>query len=211
MNETPSSAITAVIDAVATPARGTATAVAADSSMVPDDPALDHAAALALDDSPFDASLRAPPLVDFTPRAGTAFGAIDEPVDWTGTGYDGAMIAPGLDLVFDGAGGAGHLAVDQPVFAVARQTVMLEESFSDPLVALGSIEGEPVSFAPAVLDAPVHVVEDVAHVGLEAPDLHAPELSWLAALNDSGLHVGEAWAWNDAAGAYTFDHYVQVA
>lgn len=203
MNETPSSAITA--------ATGAVTTGAADSSMVPGDSVLDQAAALALDDAPLDAILPARLLVEIAPRAGTAFGAIDEPVDWTGVGHDSVMIAPGLDLVFDGAGSAGHLAADQPAFAAARQTVMLEESFSDPLVALGSIEGEPTSFAPAVLDAPVHVVEDVAHVGLEAPDLHAPELSWLAAFNDGGLHVGEAWAWNDAAGAYTFDHYVPVA
>ncbi len=199
MNETPSSAITA--------ATGAVTTGAADPSMVPGDPALDQAAALALDDAPVDVVLRARPLVEIIPRSGAAFCAIDEPVDWTGP--DGMTIAPGLDLVFDGVGGAEHLAADQPAFAAARQTAIPVATLPDPLVMLGSIEGEPVSFVSAAQDAPVHVVDDVAHVGLQTPDLHAPELSWLAALNDGGLHVGEAWSWNDATGAYGFDHYVQ--
>jgi hypothetical protein len=177
--------------------------------MVHGDAALDRAAALALDDAPVDVVLRARPLVEIIPRPGVAFCAIDEPVDWIGAGEDRVMTAPGLDLVFDGAGDATHLSADHPAFAGARQAGPLAESFADPLVMLGSIEGEPVSFAPAAQDAPVHVVDDVAHVGLEAPDLHAPELSWLAALNDGGLHVGEAWSWNDATGAYAFDHYVR--
>jgi hypothetical protein len=211
MNETPSSAIAAATGSVATPAPGRVATVAADSSMVPGDAALDHAAALALDDAPVDVVLRARPLVEIIPRPGAAFCALDEPVDWIGAGHDRMMTAPGLDLVFDGVGGAGHLAADQPAFAAARQTAIPMEYLPDPLVMLGSIEGEPVSFAPAAQDAPVHVVDDVAHVGLQAPDLHAPELSWLAALNDGGLHVGEAWSWNDATGAYAFDHYVQSA
>jgi hypothetical protein len=66
-----------------------------------------------------------------------------------------------------------------------------------------------------VLDAPVHVdvhvdfaVDDGARVDLAAPDLRAPELSWLAGVNGGGLHVGEAWAWSDVRGEYVFDHYV---
>ncbi len=180
------------------------------------DAALDHAAALALDDAaPLDLLLRPRGLVEVTLPVDAPLYAADGIEDWSGAVHDAARLiglgAPGLDLVFDGANGGVYLAADHPAFAAAAEAAVFIEGLVDPLVGLASLAGDVAAFVPSTLDAPVHVdvaVDGCARVDLEAPDLRAPELSWLAGINGGGQHVGEAWAWNDIQGAYVFDHYV---
>jgi hypothetical protein len=222
MSETPSSAVTTA-PSIARPsfdgrleaAAGLSMAVPSGTDGTSAEAALDHAAALALDDAaPLDLLLRPRGLVDITLPVDAPLYAADGIEDWSSTVHDAARLlqlrTPGLDLVFDGAGSGDHLAGDHPAFAAAEASVPAE-GLVDPLVGLGPIGGDVVAFVPSTLDAPVHVdvaVDEQARVDLEAPDLRVPELSWLAAINGGGLHVGEAWAWDDTQGAYVFDHYV---
>jgi hypothetical protein len=220
MSETPSSAVTTA-GSVARPSfdgRLDAAAVAAMavSPGASAEAVLDHAAALALDDAaPLDLLLRPRGLVDVTLPVDAPLYAADGVEDWSGAVHDAARLlelrAPGLDLVFDGAGGGEHLTANHPAFAAAADSTVFVEGLVDPLVGLASLGGDLLAFVPSTLDAPMHVdvaIDDCARVDLEAPDLRAPELSWLAAINGGGLHVGEAWAWDDTQGAYVFDHYV---
>ena len=178
--------------------------------------ALDHAAALALDDAaPLDLLLRPRGLVQVTLPVDAPLYAADGIEDWSGAVHDAARLirlgAPGLDLVFDGADSGMYLAADHPAFAAAAETAVFVDGLLDPLVGLASLAGDMAAFVPMTLDAPAHVdvaVDDCARVDLAAPDLRAAELSWLAAIDGGGLHVGEAWAWDDIKGSYVFDHYV---
>ena len=213
MNEIPSSAVTAAHAVVASPS-GDGLDVVAASAMVSPDGAADPVAALALDDIPLDLLLRVRGLVEIAPRGDAPLYASDGVGDWSGATHDSARLAglspPGFDMVFDGAGAGDHMAADHPAFFAAAD-VVIPAAMIDPVVDLGALSGAPDSFAPTVHDAPVHVdvaIDDAARIGLDAPDVRAPELSWLAGLDGVGLHVGEAWAWNDVKGGYVFDHYV---
>lgn len=218
MNEIPSSAVTTVHAVVSSSSEGGigVMAVSPMANLASGVGAvLDHVDALSLDDVPLDLLLRSRGLVDMAPRGDAPLYATDGVDDWSGAVHDAARLAglaaPGLDLVFDGTGDSTHLAADHPAFATTTDVMMSTAAFADPLVDLGSLAGEPAAFAPTILDAPVHVdvaTDDAARIDLEAPDVRAPELSWLAAINGGGLHVGEAWAWSDIKGGYVFDHYV---
>jgi hypothetical protein len=217
MNETPSSAVTTARAALPTSAEAGAgiMAVAPMAASASDVGGFDRADMLALDDAPLDLLLRARGLVEMTQRIDAPLYATDGIDDWSGAVHDAARLAvlsaPGFDLVFDGAGEGVHLAADHPAFSGAAEALITAPGLADELVELGSLGGEPAAFAPTIHDAPVHVdvaVDDAARIDLEAPDLRAPELSWVAAINDHGLHVGEAWAWSDVKGGYVFDHYV---
>lgn len=219
MSEFPSSAVTTVFGIVRLSPEGRSGAMAV-PPMMPDtgdsagEAVLDHAAALAQDDAgALDLLLRPPPLIEILPRPGAALLAPEIAEDWSGAAYDSARLtalaAPGLDLVFDGGGDGFHLVADLAAFAAA-DTVLPFESIVDPLVELAPPAGD-LQVPSLILDAPLHVdvaVDDAARIDLAAPDLRGPELSWLAAINDGGLHVGEAWAWSDAVGGYIFDHCV---
>ncbi|HKU99963.1 MAG TPA: hypothetical protein VJR58_32005 [Vineibacter sp.] len=220
MNEIPSSAVTAA-RAVVSSSSGDGAGVMAVSPMA--NPAhgvdltavLGHVEALGLDDVPLDLLFRARGLVEMAPRGDAPLHAGDDGTgDWSGATHDAARLAglsaPGLDLVFDGHGEGVHLAADHPAFSAAAD-VMIPAALVDPMVDLGTLASEADAFAPSIHDAPVHVdvaADDAARFGLEALDVRAPELSWLAAINGGGLHVGEAWAWSDLKGGYVFDHYV---
>jgi len=218
MNEIPSSAVTAARAALSSPSGDGAGVMAASAMASPGHgvdltAVLDHVESLALDDAPLDL-LRGRSLVEMAPRGDAPLYASEGIGDWSGATHDAARLAglaaPGFDMVFDGAGEGMHLAADHPAFSAAAD-VMIPAAMVDPVVDLGSLAGEPDSFAPTVHDAPVHVdvaADDVARFDLEALDVRAPELSWLAAINGGGLHVGEAWAWSDVKGGYVFDHYV---
>jgi len=217
MNEIPSSTVTAARVVMSSPA-GDGVGVMAVSPMATLADGVDAVAALdhvdAVDDVPLDLLLRSRDLVEIAPRGDAPLYASDGVGDWSGATHDAARLAglstPGFDMVFDGTGEGTHLAADHAVFS-AGADAMVPAAMVDPVVDLGSLAGEPDAFAPTVHDAPVHVdvaADDVARFDLEALDVRAPELSWLAAINGGGLHVGEAWAWSDVKGGYVFDHYV---
>jgi hypothetical protein len=219
MSETPSSAVTTAsvvttspsgdgIDLVAVPAMAPAAGSAG--------AALETTEAAALDDHvPFDLLLNPRGLVEIAPPADAPLYAASPLTDWSGTVHDATRLAaggaPGLDMVYDGDGDGTHVPADHPMFAVARAGLTSITETVDPLVHVATLSGEPEAFAMAACDAPIHVdvsAGDFVRVDLGAPDLRAPELSWLAAIDGAGVHVGEAWAWSDVAGSYVFDHYV---
>ncbi len=217
MNESPSSAVTAAYAVLPASAEaGGAVAAAAIAVSEDDAGGFDRADLLALDEAPLELLLRASGLVEIVPRPDVPIYAAERPGDWCGVAHDATRLArlamPGMDLVFDGAGGGVHVAAGTDLVADAVDMLAGAASLADPLVALGPLGAEEAaSFLPGHHDAPVHVdvaADAAARIDLDAPDVRAPELSWLAAINDHGLHVGEAWAWSDIKGGYVFDHYV---
>lgn len=218
MNEIPSSAVTAAYAVLTTSTEAGAGAMAASAiaGSAIDAGGFDRADLLALDDAPLDLLLRAIGLVEIAPRPDVPIYAAESPGDWCGVAHDAVRLArlsmPGMDLVFDGAGAGVHMAAGMDLGADPADMLAGSASLADPLVALGPLGAEEAaSFLPGHHDAPVHVdvaADDAVRIDLGTPDVRAPELSWLAAVNDHGLHVGEAWAWSDIKGGYVFDHYV---
>ncbi|HJQ56982.1 MAG TPA: hypothetical protein VJ890_08755 [Vineibacter sp.] len=226
MSEPPSSAVTAVNVSLSIPRTGwiggetvspMAYAVADSDPATAADAAAEHAAALALDaHGPHDLLWPAPALVDFLLPEDAPLYAVGDVEDWSGVpvDWDGGMRVTdaALDLVHDGEEGGTYVAVDrQAIGGDMIEAVDTTATFADPLVELAPVTGQPTGFLPPTLDAPSHVdvaIDAAARVDLAAPDVLGPELSWLAALPEVDLHVGEAWAWSDTAGGYVFDHCV---
>jgi hypothetical protein len=223
MSEIPSSAVTTADHPSSGPRAGRGGGVAvspmailvADGLAPPADPVAEHAAALALDEQgPHDLLWPAPATVEFLLPEDAPFYAVTDADDWSGAvreaARDAGVVGSPLDLVHDGG---TYLAAEHRPMAgdIVASLDAPGAGFADPLVDLGLPDGTAAGLLSPALDAPALVdvaVDEAARVGLAAPDLLGPELSWLAALADAGQHVGEAWAWNDAAGGYVFDHYV---
>lgn len=176
--------------------------------------AADDAAPSSLHDEPsLDLLLRAPAMVEFILPDDAPLYAATGADDWSGFEPEAARLAreaaSGLDLVYDGAGGAVHRMTD-PAWHGGEHVVADVVAGHDPLVDLGPLDGEPAALLPPALDAPAHADvtwDGAAHIGSAAPDLFGPDLSWLSALSDSGLPVDDPWGWSDAGG-YIFDHFV---
>ncbi|MCW5746863.1 MAG: hypothetical protein KIT36_11780 [Alphaproteobacteria bacterium] len=222
MSETPSSAITTVLGAMPSLPRdrvggGTVSRMAtvAGDADLPIGGEPDNDLQVHDDDAPLGLLARPSGLVEVLLPPDAPFHASDGVEDWAGTAEDALRLARpgagGLDMVFDGVDTGVHIDADHPVFAAGSDVEVAAAGFGDPLVDLGTLSGDMDGFMPVALDAPLHVdaaVDPTARVDLVAPDLCAPEYSWLATVNGGGLHVGEAFSWSDAQGGYVFDHYV---
>jgi hypothetical protein len=225
MSETPSSAVTTADHPRAGShlghAGGTAVSpmatLAADGTLAPPaDAAAEHAAALALDEQgAHDLLWPASATVEFFLPDDAPLYAVSDADDWSGVAGETARAEGGgapFDFIHDGDAGGSHVAAAARLAAGGSDAPLDTAAgrFADPLVDLGLADAA-MDVAPPALDAPAQVdvaVDESARVGLAAPDVLGSELSWLAALSDAGLHVGEAWAWSDTAGGYVFDHCV---